>query len=123
MSGHYKHKHPNMSGHYLRNCPEMSCYVMTISAKTGYTCIAMSKRLHEEDKPPGHKEEKVEFRADSELTKKAREKARQKGWTLSSVLRAFMMLWAEDELGDPPNIGEANDRAPRTKKKKGEEKK
>jgi hypothetical protein len=68
---------------------------------------------------PSHKkDEKIEFLVDEDLAQRAREKADSRGWSLSSVLRALLSLWVDEDVIDAKNVGESNRRARRTKKKK-----
>ena len=72
-----------------------------------------------EKRTPRKKEKLVQIRVDPELHARAQEKARQNGWTLSSVLRAFLELFAEEGPGmDPKDIGRASTPAPRSGRKK-----
>ena len=52
------------------------------------------------------------------LRDRVEKKARSRGWSLASVIRALLELWAEEDLVSPDQIGDANDRAPRSRKKK-----
>jgi hypothetical protein len=49
--------------------------------------------------------------------KKARDKAKSRGWTLSSVLRALVRLWVDEDVVTAEDVGKESERAPRTKKK------
>ena len=70
------------------------------------------------------KEEKIEVRVDADLAEKAREKAESRGWSLSSVVRALLALWVDEDVIAPSDVGTAAKRASRSKKRKtGESKK
>jgi hypothetical protein len=65
------------------------------------------------------KEERVEVRFDPELARRARAKAESRGWSISSVIRALVGMWVDEDIVDPTDVGSAAKRAPRTKKKRG----
>ena len=68
-----------------------------------------------EPKPEeANKEKRVEIRLDAELERRAREKAESRGWTLSSVIRALLGTWVDEDMVDPADVGKAAKRAPRT---------
>jgi hypothetical protein len=77
-----------------------------------------SSQQQPSEKTEEHKQENIEFRVDSDLAQKAREKAASRGWTLSSVLRALVGLWVEEDVIHAEDVAKANKRAPRTGKKK-----
>jgi len=65
---------------------------------------------------PKRKDSKVEARVPDELKEKAEDKARSRGWTLASVIRALLEFWTQEDVVDPSDIGRAADRAPKSKK-------
>ena len=75
----------------------------------------------EPKKKPKHKDERIEFRADPDLKKRASKKARKHGG-LGAVLRALLRLWTDEDI-DPNLIGDEHRRAPKRKKKKTTKKK
>ena len=70
-----------------------------------------------DQKPPDRKEAKVEARIPMELKEKVEKKATERGWSLASVIRALLEAWVDEDMVDPKDVGRANQRAKRTKKK------
>ena len=83
--------------------------------------------MADDDNAP-RKEERVEFKIDTDMAKQARDKANSHGWSLSSVLRALVARWLEEDVISPSDVGKAvvsakdvgkaKKRAPRSGKKK-----
>ncbi len=68
------------------------------------------------DSEPDEKDEKVETRIPRSLKKKAQDKAASRGWRLSSVIRALLQLWVDEDLVSGEDVGRAERRNPRTTK-------
>lgn len=62
---------------------------------------------------PKRKEERMELRLDPDLAERARQKAQQRGWTLSAVMRALLALWVDEDVIAPEEVGRYADRAPK----------
>ena len=59
----------------------------------------------EPDRPAKRKSERIEIRLDDDLAEIARKKAESSGWSLSSVIRALLGLWAEENVIAPEDVG------------------
>jgi hypothetical protein len=70
-----------------------------------------------------HKEDRIEIRVERELAQKARQKAAERGWSLSAVLRGLLTLWADEDVIDARDVGAASTRAPYKRKRKAPRKK
>jgi len=64
------------------------------------------------DKPVKHKAGELKIRTDMETIKAARTKAKKMGWSLSSVVRALLRLWVQEDVISAEDVGEASERAP-----------
>lgn len=69
-------------------------------------------------KPPKRKQRRIEFRVDEELAERAERVAKDRGWSLSSILRLFLARFADEADVDPSEVGEHAARAPKGRKKK-----
>ena len=79
----------------------------------------MASSSSDKNTSPKKKEKLVQIRVDPELHAKAKEQAKKHGWTLSSVMRAFLELFATEGPGlDPKDIGRAAESAPKSGRKK-----
>jgi len=75
-----------------------------------------------DDKPksPKRKEERIELRVDPELAERARQKAEKYGWSISSVIRALLSLWTDEDVISSQDVGRHAKRAKKPRKKKEE---
>ena len=89
---------------------------MCPDGKVQLHCASMPQGDQQKPTKPS-KDEKIEVRIDPELAKQAREKAEAHGWSLSSVIRALLALWVEEDVVHSKEVGKQNTRAPRSKKK------
>lgn len=64
------------------------------------------------------KDSKIEVRVPQELKEQAEMKARSRGWSLPQLIRALLHVYVQEDNVGPEDVGEANDRAPRTPKPK-----
>ena len=64
------------------------------------------------------KDDKIEVRVPPELKEQATKKARSRGWSLPQLVRALLFAYIEEDNISPEDVGEANERAPRTRKPK-----
>jgi antitoxin component of RelBE/YafQ-DinJ toxin-antitoxin module len=98
---------------------------MTIGAKAqagAYTVNSMTKPLPPKDRPPA-KDKVVSVRVPDEIFDAATAKAKERGLSISKVVRSFLFLFAHDETppGWPPELPEQEVRAeerPRKKRRK-----
>ena len=67
---------------------------------------------------PKKKTKKVLVPLDEDLERRAKEKARSHGWSLTSVIRALLGLWVDENVIDPSDVGRAAQSAKRGRKKK-----
>ena len=118
-----------MYGHYTptgagRPISARKCTDLSVNARL-FPCYtpAMPRTLDtppEPKRPARRKSERVEIRLDDELAQAAKEKAEAHGWSLSSVIRALLGLWAEEDVISPDDVGRHMKRAPRKKKRAGD---
>jgi len=54
---------------------------------------------------PGKKGRRVDVRIDPNLYDEAARKAESRGWSLSSVIRALLALWVQEDVLDPRDVG------------------
>ena len=64
------------------------------------------------------KDEELKFRVDPELRKLAEAKADTHGWSLSSVMRALLRLWVQEDVVSAADVGAEKKRTPRKPRKK-----
>lgn len=64
------------------------------------------------------KDDKIEVRVPPELKAEAERKARSRGWSLPQLIRALLHVYVQEDNIGPEDVGEANVRAPRTRKPK-----
>jgi len=64
------------------------------------------------------KDEELKFRVDPELRRQAEEKANTHGWSLSSVMRALLRLWVQEDVVSAADVGAEKKRTPRKSRKK-----
>ena len=69
-----------------------------------------------QDNEPDEKDEKVETRIPTSLKRKAQDKAASRGWRLSSVIRALLELWVQEDVVSGEDVGRAERRNSRTPK-------
>ncbi len=62
------------------------------------------------------KDEKVEVRVPRELKDAATKKAKSRGWSLPQLIRALLHVYVQEDNVAPEDVGDANERAPRSKK-------
>ena len=62
------------------------------------------------------KGEKVETRLPASVKKQAQEKASKRGWRLSSVMRALIELWIQEDVITGEDVGRAEQRNKRITK-------
>ena len=91
---------------------------LSLAARIQESACLMPNQSDKKPDSPSRKDTKVEARIPEELRDRVEKKARSRGWSLASVIRALLELWAEEDLVSPDQIGDANDRAPRSRKKK-----
>jgi len=82
-----------------------------------YTVGEMAKKSADQRPPP--KDKKVNTRVPQDVYEAAEAKAKKRGSTLSKMIRAFLVLFANDETpeGWPPEVTEHEIRAAKRKKK------
>jgi hypothetical protein len=63
------------------------------------------------------KDERLGVRLDPELARLVKDKAKSRGWSLGSVIRALLRLWSEEDVVSAEDVGQESERSPRRGKK------